>query len=61
MLAHEKRAIIGSNQTYLKFSVEFGFINDESRKGAKVEAKPADSELLAAGSNSDYGLQDSKQ
>jgi hypothetical protein len=32
-----------------------------SRKGAKDEAKPAGSELLAAGSNSDYGLQDSKQ
>ena len=29
--------------------------------GAKGEAKPVFSEQLAAGSNSDYGLQDSKQ
>jgi hypothetical protein len=34
---------------------------DDSHKDAKGEAKPAGSEQLAAGSNSDYGLQDSKQ
>jgi len=32
-----------------------------SRQDAKPEAKPAGSEQLAAGSHSDYGLQDSKQ
>ncbi len=31
------------------------------RKDATDEAKPAGSEQLAAGSNSDYGLQDSMQ
>jgi len=36
-------------------------INDDSRKGAKDKAKPASSKQLAVGSNSDYGLQDSKQ
>ncbi len=34
---------------------------EEIFHGAKDEAKPAFSEQLAAGSNSDYGLQDSKQ
>jgi len=32
-----------------------------SRQDAKPEAKPAGSEQFAAGSHSDYGLQDSKQ
>jgi hypothetical protein len=34
---------------------------EEIFHGAKDAAKPAGSEQLAAGSNSDYGLQDSKQ
>jgi len=34
---------------------------DDSRKDAKYEAKPASSKQLAVGSNSDFGLQDSKQ
>jgi hypothetical protein len=34
---------------------------NHSRKGAKDEAKSAGSEQLAAGSISDYGLQDREQ
>jgi hypothetical protein len=41
-------------------SVEWVF-HGASRENAKHEAKQAGSEQLAAGSNSDYGLQDSKQ
>jgi len=34
---------------------------DSKALSAERKAKPAGSEQLAAGSNSDYGLQDSKQ